>query len=239
MIDIHCHILPGIDDGPRDLATSMEMLRIASEDGITHIAATPHFVYNEKPSARDIYERLIMLRESVSGTKSEIRLMPGADIKLTYELIFGLEKNDIPTINGSRYFLLELPDLMPLNLDNFVFESTLKGFIPIITHPERNYSLLASPGKTDELRNAGALFQLTAMSVTGEFGSQIKKFSHMLLKKNMVDFIATDAHNTDRRVPVLSKAYREIAGLFNEYEAERLFLNNPLAVIENREIRMK
>ncbi len=237
MIDLHCHILPGIDDGPRDLATSMKMLRIASEDGITHIAATPHFVYNEKPSVRDIHERLIMLRENISGIEAEIRLLPGADIRLTYELINGLDKNDIPTINGSRYFLLELPDLMPPNLDNFIFEATLKGFVPIITHPERNYSLLASPGKTDELRKAGALLQLTAMSVTGEFGSQIRKFSHMLLKKNMADFIATDAHNTDRRIPVLSKAYREIAGLFNEHEAERLFVKNPLAVIENRDIR--
>lgn len=239
MIDIHCHILPGIDDGPEDIETSFKMLEMAHEDGITHIAATPHFTYNEKPSAREIYDRLIMLRESMVSRGTDIHLLPGADIKLTYELLHGIENNTIPTINGSRYFLLELPDLIPPNLDNFIFEATLRGFVPIITHPERNYSLLASPEKTSFIRKAGALVQLTAMSVTGEFGGQIRKFSHLLLKKGMVDFIATDAHNTDRRVPVLSKAYREITGMFDEKEAERIFINNPLAVIENREIHKR
>lgn len=215
------------------------MLKIAADDGITHIVATPHFIYNEKPTIEDIKDSVKLLEERVNREGIGVKLLSGADIRLTYELIYGIEKNEILTINSSRYFLLELPDLIPPNLDNFLFTAELKGFVPIITHPERNYSLLSSPEKIETLRDSGALFQLTAMSLTGEFGSQMKKFSHMLLKKRFVDFIASDAHSTGRRTPVLSRAYREISELFDEKEAQRIFFENPSAVIENKEINKK
>lgn len=234
MIDIHCHILPSIDDGPSDIETSIKMLKIAADDGITHIVATPHFRQDEKPTIQDIQDGISQLEESVNGAGMGIKLLSGADIRLTYELIYGIEENRIPSINGSRYFLLELPDLIPPNLDNFLFTSKSCGFVPIITHPERNYSLLASPGKIEVLRDSGALFQLTAMSITGEFGGRVKKYSHMLLKKGFVDFIATDAHSTARRAPVLSKALRVISGLLDEREVRKIFFENPEAVIENR-----
>jgi len=237
MIDIHCHILPGIDDGAPDIETSIRMFRIASDDGITHIVATPHFTHNERPTVEDIEQHVKLLREELEEKGIEVKLLGGADIRLSYELIEGIEKNNIPTINGSRYFLLELPDLIPPNLDNLLFTASLNGLVPIITHPERNYSILSEPEKIESLRDAGALLQLTAMSVTGEFGSQIKKLSHMLLKKNYVDFIASDAHNINRRTPVLSKAYREVAEVLDEKEAKRIFFENPKAVIENREIK--
>ncbi len=234
MIDIHCHVLPSIDDGPSDIETSIKMLKIAADDGITHIVATPHFRQDEKPTIQDIRDGISQLEKSVNGAGMGIKLLIGADIRLTYELIYGIEENRIPSINGSRYFLLELPDLIPPNLDNFLFTAKSCGFVPIITHPERNYSLLASPGKTEVLRDSGALFQLTAMSITGEFGGRVKKFSHMLLKKGFVDFIATDAHSTVRRAPVLSKALRVISGLLDEREVRKIFFENPEAVIENR-----
>ncbi|MEW6107715.1 MAG: CpsB/CapC family capsule biosynthesis tyrosine phosphatase [Nitrospirota bacterium] len=239
MIDIHCHILPRIDDGPSDMETSIEMLKMASEDGITHTVATPHFTYGERPTARDIYDRVIELKEGIMSKGIPVKVLAGADIRLTYELLYAIEKSDIPTINGSRYFLLELPDLIPPNLDNLLFTAELNGLVPVITHPERNYSFLSSPGKAKSLREAGALLQLTAMSITGDFGPQIQRFSHMLLKKGLVDFIATDAHNTSRRIPVLSKAYREVAGLCDKDEADRIFFENPLSVIENKGIKLR
>lgn len=239
MIDIHCHILPGIDDGAADMETSLGMLKIASDDGITHIVATPHFTHSERPTIEDIDRHVRLLREELDKKGLAVKLLPGADIRLSYELIEGIERNSIPTINGSRYFLLELPDIIPPNLDNFLFTANLNGFVPIITHPERNYTLLSEPEKIEVLRDSGALLQLTAMSVTGEFGNRIKRLSCMLLKKNHVDFIASDAHNINRRTPVLSRAYREVAGLIDEEAAKRLFFENPGAVIENKDIKQR
>lgn len=237
MIDIHCHILPAIDDGPDDLQETLEMLRLAARDGITHIVATPHYRHGESPTRRDIEEKIIQVRKEMGKSCIAIELLGGADIRLTYELMQGIQENKIPTINSSRYFLLELPDLIPPHLDAFLFETRLKGYIPVITHPERNYSLLSAQAKIEGIRDAGALFQLTAMSVTGKLGRQIKKFTEHLLKKGYVDFIATDAHSTSQRPPLLSKAYRETISILSKAEADRIFLQNPQTVIENKDIK--
>ena len=236
MIDIHCHILPAIDDGPADLQETLAMLRLAAGDGITHIVATPHYRHGEAPTARDIEDKILQVRSEIVESRIDIELMGGADIRLTYELMEGVQENRIPTINNSRYFLLELPDLIPPHLDDFLFETRLKGYVPVITHPERNYSLLSVKKKIEAIREAGALFQLTAMSVTGKLGRQIKKFTEHLLKKGYVDFIATDAHSTMQRPPLLYKAYCETISILNKAEADRIFLENPRTVIENKDI---
>jgi protein-tyrosine phosphatase len=238
MIDIHCHILPAIDDGPADLQETLEMLRIAAGDGITHIVATPHYRHGESPTAQDIRGKIALVREEMAKNNIDVELLGGADIRLTYELMEGIEKNEIPTINNSAYFLLELPELLPPHLDGFLFEARVKGFVPVITHPERNYSLLSDKEKIEMIRESGALIQLTAMSVTGKLGRQIKKFTEYLLKKGYVDFIATDAHSTERRPPLLSKAYRETVGILDKTRADRIFIDNPKAVIENRAIEI-
>jgi len=165
-----------------------------------------------------------------------IRLLTGADIRLTYELIACIADRAIPSINGSRYFLLELPDLLPPHLEEFIHETRVKGYVPVITHPERNYRLLESPQRSEALRKAGSLLQLTAMSITGEFGRQIKKYSLQLLKMGCVDFVASDAHSTEHRVPVLSKAYKEVSSVLDREAARRMFIDNPRAVIEDREL---
>jgi len=236
MIDIHCHILPAIDDGSPDMETTMKMLGIAAQDGIGHIVATPHFRHGEKPSFQDIRENLRKVQDEAARQGSPVKLYSGADVRLTYELFEALSREDLPSINNSRYFLLELPDLIPPHLDDFIFESKIKGYIPIITHPERNYSLLSAFEKADALRESGALFQLTAMSITGDFGKNIKKFSLHLLKEGHVDFVASDAHSINRRTPVLTRAYSEVTDILNEDEAKKMFIENPGAVLENREL---
>lgn len=236
MIDIHCHILPGIDDGPPDTETSLRMLRMAAEDGITHIAATPHFRCGERPGLEEIAAALKLLQEAAGAEQVPVALLRGADVKISYELLDGLDRKEVPTINHSRYLLIELPDILPPRLDDVFFEIRLKGYVPVITHPERNYSFLASPEKLEPLREAGALFQITAMSVTGDFGQPVMKFCRMLLKKRLIDFIASDAHNVSKRVPVLSKAYRALVKAAGVQEASRIFHINPLSVIEDREI---
>ncbi len=237
MIDIHCHILPAIDDGSPDMETTMKMLAIAARDGITHIVATPHFRQGEEPAVQTILQNLRTVQDEAARQGSPVKLYSGADIRLTYELFEALDREDLPAINNSRYFLLELPDLIPPHLEDFIFESKIKGYVPIITHPERNYSLLSANDKTDALRESGALFQLTAMSITGDFGRQIRKFSLHLLKKGYVDFVASDAHSTDRRIPVLSDAYNEVTDILGTDKARKMFIDNPRAVLDNRELR--
>lgn len=238
MIDIHCHILPAIDDGPSDLQKTLEMLRIAAGDGITHIVATPHYRHGEPPTVQDIRGKIALVQTEMAKNNITVKLMEGADIRLTYELMEGIEKNEIPTINNSSYFLLELPDLIPPHVNDFLFEARVRGFVPVITHPERNHSLISFPEKIKALKDAGALIQLTAMSVTGNFGRQIKKFAGQLLKKGYVDFIATDAHSTRQRPPLLSKAYMETVAVLDKVRGDRIFFDNPEALVENREIEI-
>jgi protein-tyrosine phosphatase len=237
MIDIHCHILPQIDDGPGDTETSMRMAEIAVSDGITHMVATPHFTYNEKPTTVDISRGVNSLGDEFDGAGLPLRLLSGADVRLTYELLGGMERRDIPTINGSRYFLLELPAILPPNLGRVFSTADSNGYVPIITHPERNYTLLSSPGKLETLRRSGVLFQLTAMSVTGEFGEEIKQLSHLLIRRGYADFIATDAHDPLVRVPVLSRACKAISRLLDRKRTDRILVENPADVLADREIR--
>jgi len=236
LIDIHCHILPAIDDGSPDMETTMRMLEIAERDNIQHIVASPHYRHGEKPSLQEIFELLQTVQEKAERRGIPVRLYCGADIRLTYELVRAIETSEVLTINNSRYFLLELPDLIPPRIEDFIFEAKIKGYVPIITHPERNYSLLSSPEKTGTLRESGALFQLTAMSITGDFGSRIRKLSLHMLKEGQVDFVASDAHSTNRRKPLLSAAYHEVADILGDDEARKMFIENPGAVVENREI---
>ncbi len=236
MIDIHCHILPEMDDGPVELDVTMKMLRIAEDDGISHIIATPHYQCQDVPTMQDIDDRVSLVRERMEKSGMRIRLLRGADVRLTYELLDCISRHALPTLNGSRYFLIELPDLLPPHFDELIFDARLKGYVPIVTHPERNYTLLASPRRSELLRESGVLLQITAMSITGEFGKQIKKYALQLLKMGCVDFVASDAHSTNRRVPVLSRAYREVLELLDKDVARKIFMENPAAVIENREI---
>lgn len=236
MIDIHCHILPSIDDGPSDIVESAEMAKIAATDGIRAIVATPHFSYGEKLGIDEIKRAMVPLRKRLKAEAVPVALIRGADVRLTYELFEGIEKGDIPTINGSRYFLLELPDIIPPNLDNFLHAAHIGGFVPIITHPERNYSLLVAPRKIGGFREAGALIQVTAMSITGEFGMKVKGLSEALMKKGLIDFVATDAHGATRRMPVLSKAYKLVSRLLRPADVKKIFFENPARVLDDMPI---
>ncbi len=239
MIDIHCHILPGIDDGPPEVGESVAMARTAAADGIRSIVATPHFSYGEGPGIEGIEQARRALQERLKEEGVPLGLFRGADVRLTYELFGGIESGDIPTINGSRYFLLELPEIIPPNADNFLHAAGISGLVPVITHPERNYSILADPRKMDALRGAGALVQITAMSITGEFGMKIRGLSEALLRKGLVDFVATDAHGTGHRRPVLSAAYNHLSRLLDRTALRKIFFENPEAVLENREIKAR
>lgn len=230
-IDIHCHILPAIDDGPEEEEESVEMAQLAKDDGITHIFATPHIMIGSYENTATTIG--VALERFLPRVPEGIAVFSGADVRISADLAERLDRKEIPTLGGSPYLLLELPSYaMPLNMEAFLFALRRKEYIPVITHPERYGYFAANLSKLAMLRDEGALVQITASSVTGDFGRDIKKTALMMTEKNLVDFVATDSHGVRRRRPILSKAYREIARQFDRTVADRLFYHNPRKILD-------
>jgi protein-tyrosine phosphatase len=232
MIDIHCHILPGIDDGPSDMNESIEMASVAAADGITTIVATPHLKDRIYP-AEIIASGVSALNRQLAERKIPVRVLRGADISAMFSLTL---LKDF-TINGTKYLLFEFPHThMPSNAGQIIFNAMVSGLRPIITHPERNPSVVRDPSGLIELREAGALVQITAGSLTGDFGPEAQGCALFLLKKGAVDIIASDAHSVDVRRPVLSEGLLVAEKVLGRESALRLVEDNPAAVIEDRPI---
>ena len=239
MIDLHHHLLFGLDDGARDLETSVAMVQMAVADGVTHIVATPHA--NETyPYDRARNEELLrQIREALpTETASRITLGLGSDFHLSFENTEDVRTNGkLYAINDGPYLLVELADTsIPARIDEVFYTMRVSGLTPILTHPERNATLQRSRGRLREWLKADLLVQVTAGSVTGTFGKQAEKVAWELLENRWVHFISSDAHNTGRRSPVLSGAYALITKKLGEDTARRLFVANPLAVFEGRSL---
>jgi len=256
MIDIHCHILPGLDDGAKDWQETLDMCAIARNDGIRTIVATPHVKQGVYTPAKElILSKVAELNTLLTPDTSDLTLhalkvLPGADNAFEPDILNQLEKgtavylaNPMNSTNfmnpgkSFRYVLLELPDyfLFP-QVKDLIRKLREKNIVPVLSHPERiamiqrNYKLL------HEFIQAGALSQVTAMSITGEFGKEIKKLTQTLIKKNLTHIIATDAHSRDLRPPILSRAVSEVADLIGSDKAELMVQEIPQAIIEGKEV---
>lgn len=235
MIDLHSHLLPGVDDGAQDLETSLAMARIAVADGIEHIACTPHItpgVYDN--TGPDIQARIDLLSNELEREGINLGLWVGADAHVDPALVSRIESGIVPTLAGSKYLLLEPPHhVAPPRLADLVKELVKAGYVPIITHPERlrwietHYELFRS------LVGHGALVQLTAGSITGGFGNRPRYWSERMLDEGIVDIVATDAHNTTGRPPILSVARDALAKRLGDDEAHELVYNRPARVLRN------
>jgi protein-tyrosine phosphatase len=233
MVDIHCHILPGLDDGPASLEISLEMADMAINDGITHVVATPH--------ANHAYE---FLPDLVRQRQDEIRahvadrlnLVTGCDFHLSFENLQDLHRTPAKyAINQKNYLLVEFAEFgIPPTADQTLHELQLAGLLPIITHPERNALLCARPQLLEKWVERGCYVQVTAGSLLGHFGPQAKAAAGGLLDAGRVHFFATDAHNTTSRPPRLREAYELVAQRRGQELARALFLENPLAAFEGR-----
>jgi len=237
MIDIHCHILPGIDDGPETIDEALDMCRMAAADGIKTIVATPHFrpgMY--EPTFARVNELIHTLTARTKEEGIDIRILPGAEVSVTPELLINLKNEEHLTINrNGRYFLAEFPSAaVPPNWDAFLLFLLKSGFAPIITHPERNTWFLTHPESLYSIVSKGVLVQVTAMSITGEFGEDIRKFSIFLLEHNLVHVIATDAHSAFYRRPELRAAVKIAWDIIGKEKAEALVTSIPEAIIEGR-----
>jgi len=229
MIDIHHHLLFGLDDGAPDIDTSLAMVEMAAADGITHIVCTPHANSEYSFSPEENTARLNRLRERVGD---RVTLGLGCDFHLSYENIEDALAHPAKySINSKHYLLVEFPDFgIPRNISESFHEMVVAGMVPIITHPERNLTLMQKPEKIADWLQIGCLVQVTAGSVIGRFGKGPQRIARLLLDRRWVHVIATDAHNTTSRPPVLSDAAKFLHQHYGEEEAQRLCVGNPRAI---------
>lgn len=236
MIDTHCHILFGIDDGAQDLEESMRMCSIASSDGIKIIIATPHYIDGMAISS-DVHDKLAVLNEELKKRSMELSILPGSEIYLGLDTYEHLHRRDCPSLNNSRYVLVEFSMMdVPRYVSDALYNLRLKGYVPIIAHPERNVIIMEKPELVYDFVMEGCLIQINSTSLTGLSGKGPRKAAELLLKHRLVHFIASDAHSSKRRVPVLSGAWELADKLGGAGTAERLMNTNPRAVIDDAKI---
>ncbi len=230
MIDIHTHVLAGLDDGARSLEDSVAMIRIAAETGTTDLVASPHANLEFQFHPERVEERLAEL-EKASGA---VRLHCGCDFHLYFDNIHdALAHPTKYTINHKRYLLVEFPDLLIAKSTPEVFAQLLHcGMTPVITHPERNFLLHSRMEEMESWIESGCLVQVTAQSLLGRFGVEARNVAHRLMKRGLVHFIASDAHDPEDRTPRLDLGFNHVAGRYGRERAEMLFVTNPRAVLE-------
>ncbi|MEE9165290.1 MAG: CpsB/CapC family capsule biosynthesis tyrosine phosphatase, partial [Nitrospinota bacterium] len=206
-IDIHTHILPEMDDGSKSWEETLQMCRIAVEDGIKTIALTPHirngaYWFEEE----EISQKAGELKKHVKEHGIALNITTGADVHLDPETLALIEKGIYSINPGRKYVLIELPDdHIPQKMEENIFHLLIKGITPILSHPERNYEIQRNPQKLYELVNKGLLAQVTASSITGGFGIEAKKTAEVLIRHRLVHIIASDAHSVNWRPPVLKE----------------------------------
>jgi len=235
LIDLHCHILPGVDDGAKSLEESLLMARRAVEDGIHTIVATPHTlngIYIN--SAGEVTPKVASLQETLSKNHIKLQLYVGADVHLCPHMLELIESGDAGTINNARkYILLEFPSqVVPPKVKDEIFSLKLNGITPIISHLERNPVIQHNIDILYEFIRMGALCQVTAMSITGDFGGIAMQCAERLLRHRMVHVIASDAHSSESRPAVLSQAVEAAAEILENYDdAERMVTEVPAAIL--------
>lgn len=235
MIDLHCHILPGIDDGAPDLETALEMARIAVADGVTVTACTPHIMpgYYEN-TGPDIRVRVRRLQAELDEAGIPLRLTTGADVHLVPGLASGLRSGHLLTLADSHYFLFEPPHhVAPPRMEDAVFDVMAAGYQPLITHPERLRWIESHYEVMTRLAHAGAWMQITAGSLTGRFGKRSQYWAERMLDDGIVHVLATDAHNLRNRKPLLAEARELVAQRLGAQAASDMVLTRPRAVLEN------
>jgi protein-tyrosine phosphatase len=278
MIDLHAHILHGLDDGPETLTESLEMIRVGYQDGIRVIVATPHthngIYQNDRATIlAKVQELNNALKEfgiqnsgaSVRNSKSEIRhaprrahgspephmvqgaicnlqsaipmkVLPGADVHFLADMLPRYERGEIETVNDQgRFVMVEFPSQgIPYRAEEVLYQFIVRGIIPIISHPERNLEIGHKAKRYYEMIRMGCLGQVTAMSLTGEFGNGVRRVAEKLLSKRLLHIIASDAHSTNGRPPILSSAAKAAEKIVGKEEAWRMVTEYPQTILNGQ-----
>jgi len=235
VFDIHSHILPEVDDGPKSWEVAVEMCRMAAADGITHMVATPHA--NDRYAYDRVYLQQVLLQlQTKIGDVPRLGL--GCDFHLSYEnLERVLDRPQVYTIGNTNYLLVELSNFsVPIQIGECFTRLGDRGLIPILTHPERNPILQQNPQRVVEWVEQGCLVQVTASALTGFWGERPEIVARWLLDRGAIHFLATDAHDTKRRVPILSQGRDTVAKVAGADYARALVEDNPGAVVRGEAI---
>ena len=236
MIDLHTHILPSLDDGAGDWDEALEMARLACADGIETVVATPHVLPGLYDNKRDAILKAVKdFNQLLSERRVPLRVLPGGEYRLDPGLPEQLAGGELLTVNdGGRYLLLEFPsDFIPAHAGRIIYELLLQGVAAVIVHPERNAALVRSPDILLDMVEKGALAQVTAGSLTGLYGRSAAAAAAQLIRAGAVHFVASDAHSTKRRPPVLSGAVSALSRLCGRETADLLVCRNPAAAINS------
>ena len=233
MIDVHCHILSGMDDGARSFEESLEMAKMAIADGITHVVATPHASGEFRFSYQRVKSAAAELQKAVG---ERLKLATGCDFHLNPENLAALKSSPAAfCIHQKDYLLVEFNEFaIPPAMDQTLYEIQLAGIRPIITHPERNAVIRSQPERLEKWVRNGCYGQVTGGSLLGVFGPGPLRTSMSWIARGLVHVVASDAHNTTSRPQKLRSAYNVVLKEFGRAKAEALFVENPLAVLEGR-----
>jgi len=237
MIDIHCHILPGLDDGPVTNEDSLDMAKAAVKEGIRTIIATPHHRNNKYENKKEqILKNVSKLNDLLKKENIPLEILPGQENRIYGEILEDYRKGDILTLSNTQYLFIEFPtSSVPRYAERLLYDIQVEGITPIIVHPERNKEILDNPDLLYNFVKKGTLTQVTAASVTGYFGKNIQKFSRQLIEANLTHFIASDSHNTHNRSFKLNEAYNYIQNIIDK-DYVYLFMENSEALLSNDNI---
>ena len=237
MVDIHSHILPDVDDGSKNSSESLLMLKVAISEGIHTIVATPHYNYTYVNEKSKILEEVKKLGQMIKENDLKIEVLPGQEVRIYGELLADYEAGKLLTVaDNNSYMLVEFPfSRVPLYAKRVLYDLEVVGVKPIIAHPERNGEILMHPERLSNMVAKGALTQLTAASLMGYFGKKIQKFSHQLIKANLVHTIATDTHSLSNRAFNLNEAYKVIGSKYGE-DYVAYFKENAQLVVEGKPV---
>ena len=237
-IDMHCHILPALDDGAGNMDKAREMLQIAYEEGIREIIATPHFFASRKSAPVEQIE--VTIREVECQMEQwgfQMKLYPGNEIYYRSEVPELLEEGQIATLAGSRYVLVEFD---PMTEYSYLRDGILKldsyGYIPILAHTERYECLWKKKEKLQRVKDHGGLIQVNASSFQGGMFDEMAKRARYLMKNDLLDFIGTDAHSTGKRSPRMKETASYLYKKLGDKKADKILVKNPLAVLKGETI---
>jgi len=238
-IDIHCHCLPAVDDGPRTLEESLALCRALVEDGVTNVIATPHQLgrYDDSNEAAPIREKVAFLNKELESNGIPLRIFPGGDVRVDERACRLIKEDKILTLaDHGKHILLELPHEIFIDIEPLVIELSAMGVQTIVSHPERHPIIARKPDLLLKWLDRSAHLQITCASLLGDFGPAPQKAARHFLSRGWTSFVATDAHNLAGRRPRMKAAYEYIRSQFGQAMARLVCIDNPLRVLQGEEV---
>ena len=238
MVDLHCHLLPGIDDGSKSMAISLRLAKEATENGVTHALLTPHHMNGRYVNHKqDVIRRTQEFKEQLAANNIPLTVFPGQEVRINGQLLEALDKDDILFADtGNRYLMLEFPDDdVPYYTNQMIFDLQQREITPVIVHPERNTKIMAQPDLLYQLLEKGCLSQITASSYVGTFGKKVENFSRQLIEVGQGYIFASDAHDLPGRKYEMRQAFDRLSREFGSELVEQ-YQNNARQIINGGEV---